>query len=154
MRNTLLSFAVLSAVALAACQPGTEATPPAGTSPAQTVDDAAPAVPARTPAAAAPTDAVPVVDTDPRRVLAGKVWLPEGMDLTRRDSDLPAPLASLTRRERQVLRAIRAGRMNKEIAGDLHISEVTVKMHVRAICQKLGARNRTQAALMAAGADL
>ncbi len=74
MRNTLLSFAVLSAVALAACQPGTEATPPAGTSPAQTVDDAAPAVPARTPAAAAPTDAVPVVDTDPRRVLAGKVW--------------------------------------------------------------------------------
>ena len=89
-----------------------------------------------------------------RQVLAGKVWLPEGMDLTRRDSDLPAPLASLTRRERQVLRAIRAGRMNKEIAGDLHISEVTVKMHVRAICQKLGARNRTQAALMAAGADL
>lgn len=89
-----------------------------------------------------------------RQVLAGEVWLPEGLDLSRRGSDLPAPLASLTKREREVLRAIRAGKLNKEIAGDLNISEVTVKMHVRSVCQKLGARNRTQAALIAAGAML
>lgn len=89
-----------------------------------------------------------------RQVLAGEVWLPEGLDLSRRGSDLPAPLASLTRREREVLRAIRAGKLNKEIAGELNISEVTVKMHVRSVCQKLGARNRTQAALIAAGAML
>ena len=89
-----------------------------------------------------------------RQVLAGDVWLPEGLDLSRHGTDLPAPLASLTRREREVLRAIRAGRLNKEIAGELNISEVTVKMHVRAVCQKLGARNRTQAALIAAGAML
>lgn len=89
-----------------------------------------------------------------RQVLAGEVWLPEGLDLSRRGSDLPGPLASLTRREREVLRAIRAGKLNKEIAGDLNISEVTVKMHVRAVCQKLGARNRTQAALFAADAML
>ena len=41
--------------------------------------------------------------------------------------------------------------MNKEIAGRLGLSEVTVKMHVRSICAKLKARNRTQAAIMAAG---
>lgn len=89
-----------------------------------------------------------------RQVLAGEVWLPEGLDLSRRGTDLPGPLASLTKREREVLRAIRAGRLNKEIAGELSISEVTVKMHVRSVCQKLGARNRTQAALIAAGAML
>lgn len=85
-----------------------------------------------------------------RQVHAGQRWLPEGFDATGRGAlRLPAPLDSLTRREREVLRAIRHGRMNKEIGAEMQISEVTVKMHVRAICQKLGVRNRTQAAMIA-----
>ena len=48
-----------------------------------------------------------------------------------------------------MLRAVRDGLMNKEIAARMGLSEVTVKMHVRSICSKLNARNRTQAAIIA-----
>ena len=41
------------------------------------------------------------------------------------------------------------GKQNKEIANDLQLAEPTVKMHVTAICRKLGAQNRTQAVVMA-----
>lgn len=81
-----------------------------------------------------------------REVLAGVVWVPEGYGAV----PLPAPLAELSPRELEVLRAIRAGRMNKEIAAAMGLSEVTVKMHVRSLCAKLKARNRTQAAMIAA----
>lgn len=81
-----------------------------------------------------------------RQVLAGVVWVPEGYG----EAPLPAPLAELSPREMEVLRAIRAGRMNKEIAAEMGLSEVTVKMHVRSLCTKLKARNRTQAAMIAA----
>ena len=55
--------------------------------------------------------------------------------------------ASLTPREREVLARLRAGRANKTIAFDLHISEGTVKAHLRSIMSKLNATNRTQAAV-------
>jgi DNA-binding NarL/FixJ family response regulator len=42
-----------------------------------------------------------------------------------------------------------AGLLNKQIATALNVSEATVKAHMTAIMQKLGARNRTQAVLMA-----
>ena len=63
-----------------------------------------------------------------------------------------APLdagAALTDREIQVLHGVCDGLQNKEIAHRFSISEVTVKMHVRAVIRKLGARNRTQAAMIA-----
>lgn len=81
-----------------------------------------------------------------RQVLSGVVWLPEGHG----EAPLPPLLADLSPREMEVLRAIRAGRMNKEIAAQMGLSEVTVKMHVRSLCAKLKARNRTQAAMIAA----
>ncbi len=56
---------------------------------------------------------------------------------------------SLTDRELQVLHGVCDGLQNKEIAHRFGISEVTVKMHVRAIISKLGARNRTHAAMIA-----
>ncbi|OWU84920.1 hypothetical protein ATO6_11490 [Oceanicola sp. 22II-s10i] len=56
---------------------------------------------------------------------------------------------ALTRREYQVLRGLANGLANKEIARDLEISEVTVKLHVQSVCRKLDARNRTHAAIMA-----
>jgi DNA-binding NarL/FixJ family response regulator len=42
-----------------------------------------------------------------------------------------------------------AARLNKQIAGDLQITEATVKAHVTVILRKLGAMNRTQAVLFA-----
>lgn len=56
---------------------------------------------------------------------------------------------ALTARELEVLKRIVAGRSNKEIGGDLHISEATVKTHINSILSKLGVSDRTQAATSA-----
>lgn len=55
----------------------------------------------------------------------------------------------LTTRELNTLERIVAGRSNKEIASDLNISEATVKSHVNSLLGKLGAVDRTQAAIIA-----
>lgn len=55
----------------------------------------------------------------------------------------------LSSREVEVLERIVAGRANKEIASDLHISEATVKSHVNSLLGKLGASDRTHAAVLA-----
>lgn len=55
----------------------------------------------------------------------------------------------LTSRELEVLERIVAGRSNKEIASDLHITEATVKSHVNSLLGKLGASDRTNAAVVA-----
>lgn len=54
----------------------------------------------------------------------------------------------LTRREQQVLQGICEGKSNKEIARDLDLQEVTVKLHVKTLSRKLEARNRTHAAMI------
>ena len=56
----------------------------------------------------------------------------------------------LSVRERGVLRLVAAGLSNKQIAKTLSISERTVKFHVTAIFNKLGAENRAQAVALAA----
>ena len=56
----------------------------------------------------------------------------------------------LSEREKEVGRLLALGVSNKEIARALGIEVVTVKRHVGNICRKLGARNRTQAAMMLA----
>ena len=56
---------------------------------------------------------------------------------------------ALTTRELEVLKRIVAGRSNKEIASDLHISEATVKTHINSLLSKLGVNDRTQAATSA-----
>lgn len=55
----------------------------------------------------------------------------------------------LTPREIDVLKYLAEGEANKEIANRLGLQVVTVKLHVRGICRKLGVQNRTQAALKA-----
>lgn len=62
-------------------------------------------------------------------------------------------LESLTPREHSVLRLIRQGKPNKQIARELDACEATIKVHVRHIMRKLGASNRTQAALVAEALD-
>jgi DNA-binding CsgD family transcriptional regulator len=53
--------------------------------------------------------------------------------------------AELREPERQVLRYMASGRSNKEIGQILHISENTVKTHVKSILAELGAVGRTEA---------
>jgi two-component system, NarL family, nitrate/nitrite response regulator NarL len=55
----------------------------------------------------------------------------------------------LSHREREVLIHLAHGDSNKEIARVCHISEATVKVHLKAILRKINVRNRTQAALWA-----
>jgi DNA-binding NarL/FixJ family response regulator len=55
----------------------------------------------------------------------------------------------LTSRQQQVAHLLRRGMSNKLIARELMMTEATVKVHVRQIMRKLGATNRTQAALCA-----
>lgn len=58
-------------------------------------------------------------------------------------------LEELTPREREVLVALAGGATNAEIAQALHLGETTVKTHVSRVLTKLGARDRTQAVVMA-----
>lgn len=62
--------------------------------------------------------------------------------------------APLTLRESEILRLIASGMSNKWIASELNIALGTVKAHAKAIMDKLGARSRTQATVIAAGRGL
>lgn len=55
------------------------------------------------------------------------------------------PLASLTKRELEILSSLAAGRTNKEIAAEKNVSNNTVKYHIRNLFEKLGVSNRGQA---------
>ncbi|MEM1078151.1 MAG: response regulator transcription factor [Pseudomonadota bacterium] len=65
------------------------------------------------------------------------------------------PLAKqLSEREHQVLGGLCRGLSNKEIARELDLQEVTIKLHVKTLCRKIDAKNRTQAAMIAKEAGL
>jgi DNA-binding NarL/FixJ family response regulator len=96
-------------------------------------------------------------------VLAGERFVPlnQGMDvMPSHYADTPTKpaniseadttlLETLTPREREVLVYLGRGASNKEIARDLNLQLPTIKLHVAGVCRKLGAKNRTQAALFA-----
>lgn len=58
-------------------------------------------------------------------------------------------LDSLTEREEQILRLVARGLSNKEVGRELDLQEKTVKHHMTSILQKLQARNRVEAAVIA-----
>ena len=75
---------------------------------------------------------------------------PQGQQADRPSAPPPLPwLAPLTAREVDVLRLLVEGRTNRAISVELSLSPATVKVHVGHIVAKLGARDRTQAAVRA-----
>jgi DNA-binding NarL/FixJ family response regulator len=86
-------------------------------------------------------------------LLAGKTWTSAAVDPRGRDEDSDMTfvlgLARLTPQQVRVLMMMSEGLANKQIAHALDVSEATIKAHVSAVLQKLGADNRTQAVIMA-----
>src|SRR5213075_477338 len=86
-----------------------------------------------------------------RQVHAGESYVspPIAAKLVKGVAQPHSPRAMLTAREHGVLRLVAAGLSNRQIAATLKISERTVKFHVTAIFNKLGAENRAQAVAVA-----
>jgi DNA-binding NarL/FixJ family response regulator len=86
-------------------------------------------------------------------VLEGDTWVPASLDvepagLDAPEADIASRLASLTPQQFRVLTMLSSGLLNKQIAYELGVSEATIKAHMTAIMQKLGATNRTQAVVL------
>ena len=86
-------------------------------------------------------------------VLDGERWVPpEAQNVaatSHEEREVARRLRELTPQQFKVLQMLGAGRLNKQIAYDLGVSEATIKAHMTAILRKLGASNRTQAVLLA-----
>jgi len=86
-----------------------------------------------------------------RQVSDGHVVLPGGwQDILAADRAAGAPLERLSRRQREILELLAAGRRNREIGAGLSISVNTVKFHVRCIYEQLGISSRLEAARLLA----
>jgi len=89
-----------------------------------------------------------------RSMLRGSVWLPPEIsdanpEAHREDHELAQRIATLTPQQFRVLMMLADGRLNKQIADELDVTEATIKAHVTAILRKLGLYRRTQAAVLA-----
>ena len=87
-----------------------------------------------------------------RLVARGHQWLSPrvaGVLVSSAASDHEMPLEALTERESEVLRLMSTGCRNDRIAESLHITEQTVKNHIRSIFGKLGVETRVEAVLYA-----
>ena len=85
-------------------------------------------------------------------ILAGDSWAPDLPDVEDAD-DLAARVSSLTPSQLRILEGLKAGRLNKQIAFDLGVSEATIKAHLTSVFRKLGVHNRTQVVILAKQLD-
>ncbi len=86
-------------------------------------------------------------------VLMGDIYSPPNINLSednsgQADNDIALKINSLTPSQLRILIEIGKGKLNKQIAYDLGISEGTVKAHITSIFKRLGINNRTQAVLI------
>ncbi|WP_181700363.1 response regulator [Chthonobacter albigriseus] len=91
-------------------------------------------------------------------VMAGNVYVPQGIQSAAEPvdpsrSDLVLKLKTLTPQQVRVLKMLRQGLLNKQIAFELNVGETTVKAHVSEILRKLGVYSRTQAVIEASRID-
>ncbi|MCP5395990.1 MAG: response regulator transcription factor [Sphingomonadaceae bacterium] len=89
-------------------------------------------------------------------IAEGNLWFPTSADGEHEEveaDDSITRLARLTPAQRRILKLAAEGRLNKQIAHEMGISEATVKAHMTAIFRRLGVINRTQAVLLATHLD-
>jgi DNA-binding NarL/FixJ family response regulator len=87
-----------------------------------------------------------------KTVLAGGHWTPPDVpkaDTEPEEEERARKVASLSPQQLRVLLMLADGRLNKQIAHELSITEATVKAHMTVILRKLGLVRRTQAAVLA-----
>jgi two-component system nitrate/nitrite response regulator NarL len=85
-----------------------------------------------------------------RFMAAGEQYAPLHLFSGEAEEAEPNAFASrLSDREREVLRGLMRGLSNKELALELDLREPTIKLHVKTLCRKLDAKNRTHAAMIA-----
>jgi DNA-binding NarL/FixJ family response regulator len=93
-------------------------------------------------------------------ILSGEYFIPacalrfgQGDAMLAREGTVPRKRAAddgLTVRQREIVVMLAEGKSNKEIAREFEVLEGTIKLHVKGILRKLGARNRTEAVVAAA----
>ncbi|WP_109076209.1 MULTISPECIES: response regulator transcription factor [unclassified Azospirillum] len=86
-----------------------------------------------------------------RAILSGETWAPplSAASSEADEADAARRFASLSPQQLRILTMIVDGKLNKQIAGELNVSEQTVKVHVSSILRKLNVVSRTQAAVVA-----
>jgi len=87
-------------------------------------------------------------------ILDGDNWAPDVGEASDEEADLQSRIASLTPSQMRILEGLKAGRLNKQIAFDLGVTEATIKAHLTSVFRKLGVQNRTQAVILAQQIDL
>ena len=88
------------------------------------------------------------------QILEGETWAPDVGEAEGEEADLQSRIASLTPSQLRILEGLKAGRLNKQIAYDLGVTEATIKAHLTSVFRKLGVQNRTQAVILAQQIDL
>ncbi len=82
-----------------------------------------------------------------RAMLSGASWFPPTAVQPDRSGDLRARIGELSGAQLRVLLALADGRINKQLAAELDVTEATIKAHLTAIYRKLGVQGRAQALL-------
>jgi len=98
------------------------------------------------------TTATPMIKDALLAILGGHKWLPKGiaaalLDVDSEAKDIAVKLKELTPKQFQVLKLLKDGLMNKQIADKLNVTEATVKAHIGVIFKKLEVKTRTQIVL-------